>query len=416
MPPSLPASARSVALAMLDATLGGQGRRAEADFQALEPRDRAFARALYGLALRRLGEIDAVLGPYLRRTPPLPLLNVLRLGVCQIRLLRTPAHAAVGETVALASPGGRGLVNAVLRRVAAAEAADLDAIALNTPPWLQARWKAAYGAETARAVMAAHLAEPPLDLSVKADPIGWAERLGGRVLPNGTVRLEGGGAVEGLAGFTEGGWWVQDAAAALPARLLGDVRGGRVLDLCAAPGGKTAQLAAAGADVTAVERDPARLALLRANLARLGLRVETVAADALAYAPAAPFPFVLLDAPCTATGTVRRHPDIPWTRRPDDVARIAARQGPLLDAAARLLAPGGTLVYAVCSLEPEEGERQVEAALERHPGLHRRPIDGDDIGGLPLAPTARGDLRTLPCDMADAGGMDGFFMARLGID
>ena len=407
---------------MLDATLAsGQGggsrdQRAAADFGALEPRDRGFARALYGLTLRHLGEIDAGLAPYLRRKPPLPLLNVLRVGVCQIRLLRTPAHAAVGETVALAPPGGRGLVNAVLRRLATAEPADLDPVALNTPSWLRARWERTYGGGTARAVMAAHLLEPPLDLSVKADHALWAERLGGRLLPNGTVRLEGGGAVEALPGFEEGAWWVQDVAASLPARILGDVRGRRVLDLCAAPGGKTAQLAAAGAAVTAVERDPARLALLRANLARVGLDAETAAADALAYEPAEPFPFVLLDAPCTATGTVRRHPDIPWTRRPDDVGRIAARQGPLLDAALRLLAPGGVLAYAVCSLEPEEGELQIEAALGRHPGLRRCPIGRNDLGGLPLTPTAGGDLRTLPCDMADEGGMDGFFVARLGID
>ncbi|HMN88113.1 MAG TPA: RsmB/NOP family class I SAM-dependent RNA methyltransferase, partial [Bauldia sp.] len=285
----------------------------------------------------------------------------------------------------------------------------------NTPDWLWTRWVSAYGEETARAIAAAHRVEPALDLTVRSDAAGWAERLGGIVLPTGSVRLVPSGPVDALPGFTEGAWWVQDAAAALPARLLGDVAGKHVADLCAAPGGKTAALAAAGARVTAVDASAARLTRLSANLARLGLSAETVAADILAWEPDAAFDAILLDAPCTATGTIRRHPDIAWLKRPEDVAKLADLQGRMLDRIVPWLKPGGTLVYCTCSLEPEEGEAQA-ARLAARPALAPRPVTAAEIGGLGEAVTPAGTVRTLPSQLPGAtprlSGVDGFFVAR----
>jgi 16S rRNA (cytosine967-C5)-methyltransferase len=279
-----------------------------------------------------------------------------------------------------------------------------------------ARWTGAYGRPTAHAIAAMHGEEPPLDLTVKQDPDGWAARLRGRVVATGTVRLVAHGPVSLLPGYVEGAWWVQDAAAALPARLFGEVAGRRVADLCAAPGGKTAQLAAAGARVTAVDRSPARLARLRENLARLGLAAETIEADALEW-QAEPFDAVLVDAPCSSTGTIRRHPDIPWLKREVDVAAMASLQARLLDRAVALTRPGGTLVYCTCSLEPEECEMQVSALLERTPGLVRRPLAAAEVGGQAEFVTEAGDLRTLPCHWSDPdprmAGLDGFYAARL---
>ncbi len=410
-----PASARGVALAVLDAALAEHPQAAEAAFAdapglaRLSTRDRAFARSLYTNTLRRLGEIDALLRTRLQRRPALRVMNLLRLGVTQLHVLRTPPHAAVAETVTLAPAHARGLVNAVLRRLT--DAPFEDAPERNAPAWLRARWTAAYGGAGFAAIAAAHAIEPPLDLTVKADPDAWAARLDAVRLPNGTLRLARAGMIEDLPGYAEGAWWVQDVAASLPAALLGPVAGMGVLDLCAAPGGKTAQLAAAGARVTAVEAAPGRAETLRRNLNRLRLDAEIVVADARGDGPT--FAHILLDAPCTATGTVRRHPDILWSKRPENLARPVRHQRDLLDAAIARLAPGGTLVYAVCSLEPEEGSDQIEAALNRHPGLARREIAADELGGLPLRPTPEGDLRTLPSDLGDQGGMDGFFIGRL---
>lgn len=391
-------------------------------YARLEGRDRAFARALATAALRRLGGIDAVLARFLQR--PLPDSAhlgraLLRIGAAQILALNTPAHAAVGETVEAANSAreARGfakLINAVLRKVATEGPALLAALppGANLPHWLFTRWRATYGEEADR-IAAALLDEAPLDLSVKADAARWAEELGGELTPTGSIRLAAarGGTIEALPGFADGAWWVQDAAAALPARLLGDVRGLRVLDLCAAPGGKTLQLAAAGAQVAAVDKSRARLARLRENLVRTKLTAEIVCADALAFSVDAPFDAILLDAPCTSTGTLRRHPDVAWLRRPNDVRALAELQLKLVMAASRLLKPGGTLVYAVCSLEPEEGAGVVAEALRR--GWRRRALTEQAFAGAEGLITREGDLRTLPSGWPERGGMDGFFAARL---
>jgi 16S rRNA (cytosine967-C5)-methyltransferase len=389
---------------------------------ALEPRDRGFAQLLILTVLRRLGQIDAALAACLDKplTPKAQGIgDVLRLGAAQLLFLDTPPHAAVAETVALAS--GRwgayaGLVNAVLRRLAREGRTILesqDAARLNTPDWLWNSWVSAYGEPTTRAIAAAHTGEPPLDLSVKDEPQTWAARLDADLLPTGSLRRAVGGAIPTLPGFEDGAWWVQDAAAALPVRLLGDVKGQSVLDLCAAPGGKTAQLAAAGAHVTAVDRSPTRLRRVDDNLRRLGLVAETVAADAATWRPPQPVPFILLDAACSATGTIRRHPDVPYLKSAQDVARLVATQDRLLDAAADMLTPGGTLVYCVCSLQPEEGPHRIDSVLTRRPDLTRRPVVPADVCDLAELLTPAGDLRTLPCHFADRGGMDGFYAARL---
>jgi len=391
----------------------------------LENRDRGFVRLLVATTLRRLGQIDALIAAMLDRPGTLkpPVQDILRLGVAQLLFLGTPAHAAVNTTVALvgAEPQTlpyKKLANALMRRLGregAALVAAQDAARLNTPDWLWTSWQAAYGAGAARAIAGAHLAEAPLDLTLKtpADAALWAERLEAELLSTGSLRRAAGGAVPELAGFAEGGWWVQDAAAALPAPLLGPVAGLRVFDLCAAPGGKTAQLAAAGARVTAVDRAAPRLERLAANLARLGLAAETVVADAALWRPDTPADAILLDAPCSATGTIRRHPDIPHLKGEADVAKLAALQQRLLGHAVSLLRPGGTLVYTVCSLQPEEGERQIAALLGGGAPVVRRPVTAAEIGGLENALTVDGDVRTLPCHLAERGGMDGFFIARL---
>lgn len=427
-------AARAVAFELLQAVLR-RGRPLDAAIAdssalaALPGRDRAFARQLVATTLRRLGQIDQAIGFCLERRLPARAAGVedlLRLGVCQILFLGTPSYAAVDSTVALVARRGgeagfRGLANAVLRRVARdrdvmlAGAAD---IARNTPAWLARSWRAAFGEETALAIMAAHLDEPPLDITVKSDADLWAARLDAVLLPTGSLRRrpraeEGGGRIEDLPGYAEGGWWVQDAAAALPARLLGPVAGRTVIDLCAAPGGKSAQLAAAGARVIAVDRSAQRLSRLATNLGRLRLSAETVAADAALWRPNEPVQAVLLDAPCSATGTIRRHPDVPWIKRPEDLEALATVQDRLLAAAAEMVGPGGLLVYCVCSLQPEEGAERVAAFLDRGAPFERRPIDAAEIGGLPALLTPAGELRTLPCHLAAEGGLDGFYAARL---
>jgi len=349
---------------------------------ALAPRDRAWCRALVATTLRRLGQIDAALAACLDKPlkPGLAVVHdALRLAAAQLLFLDTPAHAAVDTTVELVRRRGQGRL-----------------------------------AGLANAVTAAHLGDPPLDLTLKpgADAEDWARRLDAMLLPTGTLRRAT-ARVDELDGYAEGAWWVQDVAAALPARLAGDVAGRRVLDLCAAPGGKTAQLAAAGAQVTAIDVSKRRLARVGENLARLGLAAELVAADAAAFTPSAPADAVLLDAPCTATGTIRRHPDIAVLKTPADVAACVALQRRLLDAAATMVAPGGVLIYAVCSLQPEEGPDQVAALLARHAELRRAPVDPAEVAGLADLVTAEGDLRTLPCHLAAEGGMDGFYVARL---
>ena len=408
----------------LDEQLSGKG--AHIGLATLAERDRALMRRLVATVLRRLGTLRHVLGEFLDKGFPADAPRtetVLLIGAAQILWLDVPDHAAVDLAVRLVQADRRasryaGLVNAVLRRVAQNRDPILPApnAVRDTPEWLFKRWTRAYGADIARAIAEANGHEPALDVTVKHGPEHWAERLRGRVMPTGTVRTLAQGAVSMLPGFTEGEWWVQDAAASLPARLLGDVRGLHVADLCAAPGGKTAQLAQAGAIVTAIERSPARISRLRENLARLKLNVEIAAADALEWR-GGPFDAVLLDAPCSSTGTIRRHPDVPWLKAEADVGVLTGLQAKLLDRSADLLKPGGTLIYCVCSLEPEEGEAQIESLIARNPALERRLITADEVFGHRELVTPTGDLRTLPLHLPDPdarwGGLDGFFAARL---
>ncbi|GBQ53238.1 RsmB/NOP family class I SAM-dependent RNA methyltransferase [Komagataeibacter sucrofermentans] len=376
-----------------------------------EPRDRAAAHRLAATVLRHMGTANEVLAPFLKREPPEPVRVVLLIGVAQLLFLDTPPHAAVATSVALARRRGlvpfAGLVNAVLRRVAGggAEALEgLDQPRLDVPAWLWQSW-----GRLARPIASALGHEPPLDLTIKP---GCEAPPGGEVMPNGSVRFAAGTVkVAELPGFAEGTFWVQDMAATLPARLLNVTKGERVADLCAAPGGKTAQLACAGAEVFAIEREGRRLERLRANLARLGLAdVKVIHADAATWKPEAPLDAILLDAPCSATGTIRRHPDAMWIKRPRDIATMTEGQDRLLAAARDMLRPGGRLVYAVCSLQPEEGEQRARAAQAM--GLIPDPFTPEELAFLPQARTPEGWLRTHPGMLADHGGMDGFFAAR----
>lgn len=390
-------------------------------FNALSPSDRAFAQLLTKTTLRRLGQIDALLNAFLEHpSKNTRIMHALRLGVTQLIWLDTPPHAAVHSAVEMTKQlkleKYSGLVNAVLKRVAKEGRAVIesqDAARLNTPDWLWKSWEKAYGGKTARDIAETHLQEPPLDITVKASPERWAEELSGVVLPTGSVRLREAKGITRLKGFAEGEWWVQDAAAAIPALLLGDVNGKRVIDLCAAPGGKTAQLAAGGARVSAVDVSKERIAMLKTNVHRLKLQADYVTGDAAKWAPAEAPDAILLDAPCSATGTLRRHPDVAWNRRPEDIARLVETQKKLLMHALDMLKPGGTLVYSVCSLQPEEGERQIAALLAGQKKVSLAPVSADAIGGLKECLTERGEVRTLPCHLAGLGGMDGFYAAVL---
>ena len=391
---------------------------------SLEPRDAAFARAIVGASLRRFGQIQALIAAFVPKAPlphkAGPTLEILIAGAAELLFLDVAPHAAVDAANRLAQADGkavhfRPLINAVLRRVAQEGAgiiAGQDAAALNTPDWLWQRWVSTYGEESARAIAVAHLAVPPLDMMLKSPADTAFEGLQAERLAEGRVRLKEAGRIEALPGFAEGRWWVQDFAASLPAALLGDVAGKRVIDLCAAPGGKTLQLAASGARVTAVDVAPERLALIRENLERVNLSAELIQADARDWDGAEPAPFVLLDAPCLATGTIRRHPDLPWIKSRADLTMSEPLQSELFDAAAALTAPGGTLVYAVCSLEPEEGPEQVGAFLRRRTDFSRVAISSAEVFDGVFV-TRAGDLRTLPSFWADRGGMDGFYAARL---
>ena len=387
----------------------------------MEPRDRALARLLAATVLRRAPELDAIIAPLLNkklRGRAAPVQQLLRLGAAQFVFLGTPAHAVVATTVAAAQIAGhrayKGLINAVLRRLTregATPAAEPGR--LNTPDWLWRSWVADHGAARATAIADAHLTEAPLDITVKSDAAGWAEKLDATVLPTGTLRRSAGGDIRALPGFADGAWWIQDAAAALPARLLGPVAGQKIADLCAAPGGKTAQLAAAGADVFAVDSSATRIKQLDENMRRLKLNVRLVAADATTWRPNEALDAVLVDAPCSGTGTIRRHPDIARLKRSGDVRRLCALQDKLLAHATTLLRPGGLLVYATCSLQAEEGAVRIERLLAQGAPLARVPVESDEVPGLEVAITDAGDLRTLPTHWPEAGGLDGFFIARL---
>jgi 16S rRNA (cytosine967-C5)-methyltransferase len=414
--------ARQAAMRLVQAALerrsGFEEACADRAFTALDPRDRGFARALALATLRRLGAIDAMLAARMERTPPLAVSQLLRIGLAQMLAMDTPDFAAVSSTVMLAEREQatrpyKGLINAVLRGLAR------DPItpdpATYAPPWLMARWRASYGDETATAIAASIPHEPPTDLSLRgdADATALAVELEGELLPGGSLRTPRRGDVAEWPRFDDGSWWVQDAAAAVPGRLLAPRAGEAILDLCAAPGGKTLQLAATGATVTAVDRSASRLRRLKANLERTGLAAEVVVADGEKWQDEREFDAVLLDAPCSATGTFRRHPDVLWASRPGDVSKLADVQHRLLDAAARRVRPGGRLVYCVCTLEREEGEGQIQAFLRRTAGFHLDAADPTAVGAPAEAASSEGWLRILPSHWAEKGGLDGFFVARM---
>ena len=410
----------------LDDQLDGAG--AHPALKTLSDRDRALMRRLVATILRRLGTLGHLLSRLLDRGIPTDApraQSALLIGAAQILWMDVPDHAAVDLSVRLVQSDRRaakyaGLVNAVLRRCAREGKSLIEDVrnqAIDLPPWLFARWSTHYGEATAKQMAAAIGHEPSLDLTVKSDAAQWAGGLYGETLPTGTVRTQLQGSVTMLPGFAEGQWWVQDAAAALPVRLFGDIEGKQIADLCAAPGGKTAQLVQSGAAVTALDRSPARVARLRDNLARLKLEAEAVVADAVEWKADHEFDGILVDAPCTSTGTIRRHPDVAWLRQETDMAPLVALQKRLLQKAVALLKPGGTLIYCTCSLEPEEGERAVAALLASESGLRRVPVEAGEVAGLSEIITADGDLRTLPCHLPHPdprlAGLDGFYAARL---
>ncbi len=414
-PTGLPA--RRAALALLQGVLiDGRSLAEQSDDTRLPPEDRARARRLCLSTLRELGRADQVLGRFLKSNPAARTRAILRLGTVELAH-GGAAHGVVNDWVSLAaahrrSAGQKGLVNAVLRKVAGVIA---DWQSLPVPPlpeWLHDPLVMAWGPEAVAAMETAHLAGAPLDLTARDNPAALAEAVGGTLLPTGSVRLHDAGQVSALPGFSEGTFWVQDAAAAIPARMLAPQPGERILDLCAAPGGKTMQLAAAGAQVTALDASAPRMARLEENLTRTGLTTEPITADAFAHNRRS-YDAVLLDAPCSATGTIRRHPDLPLTAETRDIAGLIALQSRLLDHALSLLNPGGRLLFCTCSLIPDEGEVQVEEALARHPGLTVDRTATDRPGIAPDWISEEGGLRLRPDYWPDLGGMDGFYAALL---
>ncbi|MFN0115082.1 MAG: RsmB/NOP family class I SAM-dependent RNA methyltransferase [Paracoccaceae bacterium] len=407
----------------------GQGRTladqiAAGALAGLDPGGRARAQRLALSALRWKDRTDRLLKPLLRKGPPPEVRAILDVAVAELFAEGGEAHGVVNAAVGLVRLGGRridgfaGLVNAVLRKAAATDPLAWSALPVpELPGWLRGRLMSAYGKATVQRIEAAHAAGAAIDVTPRdGDAPALAARLGGTALPTGSVRLPPGAEVSALPGYAEGEWWVQDAAAALAARALGPRTGDRVLDLCAAPGGKTLQLAAAGARVTALDRSPARMERVAANLARCGLKAELVTADALDWPgdpQAGPFDAVLLDAPCSATGTIRRHPDLPFVRDPSALKDLSALQSRLLDRAAVLTRPGGRLVFATCSLLPEEGERQIAAFLARYPDFAPDPAALSLPGADPAWNTPGQGLRLKPDHWPDLGGLDGFFIAAL---
>lgn len=391
-------------------------------FLPLNEADRGLVKAILQSALRHLPRIEAIISSLLDN--PLPdgarsLHHLLVVAAAQMLYLDVPDHSAVDLAVEQANGDPRSrrfakLVNAILRRIGREKANLLSSVEdlPCMPDWFMQRLTEVYGRESALAIAASQLEPPTIDLTVKADAEGWAERLGGQVLPTGSVRLDRfRGSVTALEGFDDGAWWVQDAAAAIPAKLFGDLTDKRVADLCAAPGGKTAQLVLAGGDVLAVEQSKTRLKRLESNLARLGLPADTLCTDLLTIDEAESFDAILLDAPCSSTGTTRRHPDVLWTKDAGDIAKLAALQEKLLRHAVSLLKPGGRLVFSNCSIDPSEGEDVVDRVLADMPGLRLVAINPSDWPGLATAITPRGEFRTTPAMLAKQGGLDGFYAA-----
>lgn len=426
---------RSNALSLLEKILQENKSLEEAfaectEFDFLEQRDKAFVRFLIGSTLRRLGQIDDLLNHFLKR--PLPqrdkqTRNILRMGITQIIFMKTPPHAVVNTSVNLCqktgNSGKKGLVNALLRRVLLEgqnSFSKQDPAFLNTPNWMWKTWKEAYGQSNCREIATTHLTQPALDLTVKSDPEFWAKKLNAQILPTGSLRIVHNGKIQNLKGFNEGAWWVQDTAASIPARVLiaslQKYKNPKILDLCAAPGGKTAQLATSQNGVIAVDRSKSRTKLLQENMKRLNLTVKIITSDIKNYKPNNPVDGILLDAPCTATGTIRRHPDVLHNRKPEDVRRLAEIQLELLKTATELLKTGAILIYSVCTLQPEEGPDVIQKLLALQNKLKRVPIDPLKFGLPQSAQTQTGDLRTLPFHLGKHGGMDGFFISRLKLD
>ena len=401
-------AARSAAVEALNLILGQGAMLAELGEPNLPPADRARARRLIDEVLRKLEPIDRVLSPFLRKSPPLAVRNILRLAVAELSS-GTAAHGVVNSAVSIARMNKKtshsaGLINAVLRQI------DPEALAKQPvqklPRWLRQPLVHAWGRDAVAMIEQVQAQTPPLDLSLRSDTAPEGE-----LLPTKSLRLHDFGQVSALKGYAEGAWWVQDAAAALPAKVLQAQKGEKVLDLCAAPGGKTLQMASAGAEVTALDISEHRVTRLRENLSRMGLSAQVVVADALAWEPSEKFDAILLDAPCSATGTIRRHPDLPFAKDGSEVAPLAELQAQLLDRALGWLKPNGRIVFATCSLLPAEGEDQLSAVLERHPNLIAEKVEVEGID--PSWWSAANGLRLRPDYWADKGGMDGFFVMRL---
>ena len=379
----------------------------------LNPSERARAQRLCQTVLRHIEQADATLAPFLRKNPPKEVQNILRLAVVELAIDKAAAHGVVNAAVTLMQQGRKtthsaGLANAVLRKVATLP--DLFAAfpAQRLPYWLRKPLVDAYGRAVVAQIEAVQSQAAPIDLSTRA-PASWPDL--GQILPTGSVRMAPSTQVTAIEGYDEGAFWVQDAAAAIAVNLLSVKPGARVLDLCAAPGGKTMQLAALGADVTALDISEPRVKRLNKNLKRTGLNAKVIVADALHWQSDAPFDYILLDAPCSATGTIRRHPDLPFVKDGAELEGLIQLQAELLDRALGWLKPDGQLVYCTCSLLPDEGEWQLAAALARHPNLQVMPIGFAGLDPAWLAPA--GGLRLRPDHWAEQGGMDGFFMVAL---
>ncbi len=420
-------ASRRVALELLQAVLNRRKNFEDAlaineAFRKLPDRDKRFARLVSATTLRRLGQIDEVIGKFIEK--PLPksaqsVKDIMRLAIAEMLFLGVAPHASVDSAVTLAETNNlvkfKGLTNSVLRRTSREGAAILATVSetQNIPEWMLNGWIQNYGKEEADRITSASLMEPPLDISVKKDPEGWAKRLNAKLLQTGTLRRTFEGPIGSMVGFDEGAWWVQDAAAAMPVRLLGDVNGLRVLDLCAAPGGKTAQLCSAGAKVTAVDRSEIRLKRLQRNLNRLGLSAEIILADGTEWRPTELFDAILLDPPCSSTGTIRRHPDILHSKKSHDLEILTKLQHRLLKNSLEMIKSGGRIIFCTCSLQPEEGEHFIENFFSKTKGIKREQIQLKEVGNMSEIVTTSGDLRTLPHHMFARGGLDGFYACRL---
>lgn len=405
------------------ATLEGATDRFSKD---ISPKDRGFIRHLTTTAIRRLGQLDKIINHCTKTklgNTQMAIRHVLRLGIAQLLFSEVPSHAAVNTSVDLVGKNVskklhylKNTVNAVLRKVDRERDEQLKKFSntrLNFPKWLLDSWDQRYGQACVKEMLALMLEQAPLDISLKPDldPQEWANRLKGKGVPGGGVRLSNAGKVTEIEGYSEGKWWVQDMAARIPAGLLGAGPGDRVLDLCAAPGGKTAQSAAKGSLVTAVDFSKGRLKRLSENMARLNFKPDVIESDVLDFVTREKYDYILLDAPCSSTGTIRRHPEILHSRKASDVIEMAKIQTKMLDHAESLLKEGGILIYCVCSMEQEEGPDQIKALLERHGSLKRKEIIKEEMPGLEQAILETGDVQTLPHYIE--GGMDGFFISRL---